>query len=119
MIGIGIKHPCDPVATMAYRMSAEWIDPNHPDPQALSLNGLPPGTPVTGAVTAGPGAESQLDLTVSYPIRYDFAARYEIVLEADTDSDGNMERLSGTVVEATYDSMATVAVPSPAPTVWL
>ncbi len=112
VIGIGIKHPCDPVATMAYRMSAEWIDPNHPDPQALSLNGLPPGTPVTGAVTAGPGAESQLDVSVSYPIRYDFAARYEIVLEADTDGDGSMERLSGTVVEATYDSTATVAVPA-------
>ena len=29
---------------------------------------------------------------------YDPAARYEIALEADTDNDGTMERLSGTVV---------------------
>src|SRR5207237_7391319 len=47
----------------------------------------------------------------SYPDGYDPSGRYEIVLEADTDGDGVPEPLCGTVVQATYDSTHSVAVP--------
>lgn len=114
VIGIPVEHPCDPIASVAYQLSAAWLDTNHPDPLKISLDGLPPGTPVTGVMTAGPGAPTQIDVTVSYPGDYDLGARYEIVLEADTDGDGSVERLSGTIVEARYDTTATVAVTVPA-----
>ncbi len=114
VIGIGVGHPCDP-ATLAYRLSAVWLDPDHEDPLELSLDGLAPGTPVTGTVTAGPGADQQLAVTASLPNGYDPAARYEIVLEADTDGDGIMERLCGTLVAATYDSTERVGVPAGMP----
>jgi hypothetical protein len=47
---------------------------------------------------------------VSYPDGYDPSAPYEIVLEADTDEDGVMERQSGTLIASTYDEDETVGV---------
>lgn len=112
IVGIGIWRLCDPVATLAYQLRAVWLDAEHPDPLVLRLNGLPPGTPVTGSVTAASGADKQLSVNVSYANGYDPAARYEIVLEADTDGDGVMETLCGSVVEATYDSTERVNAPA-------
>ncbi len=111
-IGIGLGHPCDPPATLAYRLTPEWLDPEHPDPVALSLNGLPPGMPVTGEITLGSGSPGQVDVVARYPKGYDPFALYEIVLEADTDGDGIPERLAGAVVRPAYDSVASTAVPS-------
>ena len=67
---------------------------------------------MTGVVTQNSGGGSQIDVTVSYPNRYDFAARYEIVLESDTDNDGFLETLGSTIVEAAYDSAAILDVPA-------
>ena len=111
VIGIGVRHPCDPPSALAYRLRAVWLDADHADPGAVSLNGLSAGTPVTGSLNAGPGVDANLTVNVSYPNGYDPFARYEIVLEADTDGDGALERLCGSVVEATYDSTETVGVP--------
>lgn len=112
-IGIGVGYPCDPVATLAYRLSAVWLDDDHEDPLAVSLNGLPPGTPVFGAITPGSGLGEMVEVTVSYPGGYDPAARYEIVMEGDTDGDGTLDRMCGTIVQAAYDSTELVAVPAP------
>jgi hypothetical protein len=111
-IGIGVHHPCDPAEVMTYRLSAVWLDPDHEDPGLLSLNGLPPGTPVTGSVNSAAGHDQQINVNATLPQGYDLAARYEILLEADTDGDGVMEQVCGTVAAAAaYDSTERVAVP--------
>lgn len=114
-VGIGIEFPCGPIAAMPYRVSAVWLNTEHPDPQALSLNGLPPGTPVTGTLSVGPLASTPLSVQASYPDGYDPAAPYEIVFEADTDGDAVMERLCGTIVASTYDSAQVTSVTPVAP----
>ena len=114
IIGIGIRHPCDPPTSLAYQLRAVWLDPDHEDPLALSLNGLPPGTPVTGSVTAGPSADEQIAVSASFPKGYDATARYEIILVADTDGDGLFENLSGTVVVPAYDGTELTSAPTPA-----
>ena len=109
-IGIGLGYPCDPIATMNYRVSAEWLNTDHADPLTLRLNGLPPGTPVTGTIAVGSDHTAQLSVQASYPDGYDPAAPYEIVFEGDTDGDGSLERLSGTIVSSTNDSAQVVSV---------
>jgi hypothetical protein len=89
-----------------------WAGTDHEDPLAVSLNGLPPGTPVLGTLDVQPGhPDQEVTVLVSYPDGYDPSAPYEIVLEADTDEDGVMERQGGTLVESTYDENEIVAVP--------
>jgi hypothetical protein len=114
-IGIGIEHPCDP-RNLAYRLSARWPDADHADPLALSLNGQAPGTPVSGTLKLGAGEAGHLDVQANYPRGYDRAARYELVLEGDTDGDGALETLSGTMVEPEYEATSAVGVtPRPVP----
>lgn len=120
---IGIKNPCPPAAS-PYRVFASSLDPDHEDPLAVSLNGLPPGEPVIGTLSVAPGEpeEQQLTVMVSFPDGYDPSAPYELVLEADTDGDGVMERQSGTVIVSTYDGSETVSAgeaPGPAASVRL
>jgi hypothetical protein len=112
-VGIGIKYPCDPPNQMQYRVIAEWVGGVHEDPQAVSLNGLPPGEPVIGTLEVEPGhPDQQVTVLVSYPDGYDPSAPYEIVLEADTDEDGTMERQAGTLVVSTYDESEIVGAPA-------
>jgi hypothetical protein len=109
---IGIKYPCDPPNQMAYRVSARWTGTDHEDPLRLSLNGLPPGTPVDGLLNVQPGhPDQEVTVQVSFPDGYDPFAPYEVVLEADTDEDGVMEVQGGTLVASTYDENETVGVP--------
>jgi hypothetical protein len=114
-IGIGIELPCDPVAR-AYQWRAVWLDEEHPDPHAIRLNGLPPGEPVIGTLTAPAGGAQSLDVQVSYGGVYDPTAIYEIVLEADTDGDGSFEPVAGTVVHPLSDT-AISGVEPPVPVV--
>lgn len=109
---IGIKNPCGPPTAIPYRVSASWLHPELGDPLEVSLNGLPPGEPVIGTIQFDPGTtEQDLTVLVSYPGGYDGFAPYEIVLEADTDGDGVMERQAGTIVVSTYDDQETVSAP--------
>jgi FlgD Ig-like domain len=111
-IAIGIGYPCDPVTSLPYRLVAKFTNEDHPDPLELSLNGLPPGEPVIGTLDRQPGQPGgEIDVNASYPNGYDGFAPYEIVLEADTDGDGQYEPLCVTRVQASYDSTETVAVP--------
>ncbi len=118
-IAIGIKNPCGTPAQLSYRLSALWLNTEHEDPHALSLNGLPPGEPVLGTLTYGPGEETQIAVDVSYPNGYDPAAPYEIVLEAEAGTTGGLELLTGVLVMAAYDSIETVGVPGSGPRVGL
>src|SRR4249920_1805568 len=97
---------------MAYRVSARWAGTDHEDPLKLSLNGLPPGTPVDGLLSVQPGhPDQEVTVLVSFPDGYDPFAPYEVVLEADTDEDGVMEVQGGTLVASTYDENEVVGVP--------
>ena len=110
---IGIKYPCGPPIAIPYRMSAAWLNDGHEDPLAVSLNGLPPGEPVLGTLEPEPGfPDQEITVLVSYPDGYDPSAPYEVIIEADTDGDGLMERQGGTVVASTYDENETVGVPA-------
>jgi len=116
LIGIGIDLPCDPIAKLAYQVRAEWLDPEHADPVALSLNGLPPGMPVTGELDGLSGITPTLEVVARYPRGYDPAALYEIVVEADTDGDGALERLAGVPVRPTYELVQSTGGIPPAET---
>lgn len=112
---IGIKNPCGPPTAIPYRLVPQWLNPEHEDPLAVSLNGLPPGEPVFGDFHFDPGqTEGELTVRVAYPKGYDPSAPYEIVLEADTDGDGTMERQGGAIVYSTYDENETVGAPEAA-----
>ncbi|MEO5618743.1 MAG: LamG-like jellyroll fold domain-containing protein [Candidatus Eisenbacteria bacterium] len=106
-IGIGIDYPCGPIPAASYRVSAVWLNTEHPDPQALSLNGLPPGTPVVGTLSGG---ATGLSVQASFPDGYDPAAPYEIVFEHDPDGNDDWERWCGTVVTSAYDTTQVVGV---------
>ncbi|MBI5711518.1 MAG: carboxypeptidase regulatory-like domain-containing protein [Candidatus Eisenbacteria bacterium] len=110
-IDIGVGHPCDPVARLAYQFMAVFEGTDHPDPLAVSLNGLPPGEPWIGTLDLAPGQDGMLSVAVSYPNGYDPGALYEIILEADTDGDGVMEPVCGTRIASAVDTTETVAVP--------
>ncbi len=112
-IGIGIGHPCDPVA-LQYQIVAVPANPDYPDPLECRLNGLPPGEPVIGTLTLGPGGQDPtVNVNVSFPTCYDGATPYEIILEADTDGDGVLEPIASTIVQTTYDASQTVGVRPP------
>jgi hypothetical protein len=113
LISLPVEVPCDPIAR-AYRWSTVWLDDEHDDPAALSLNGLPPGTPVIGTLTAPAGGSQHLAVTLGYPDGYDVTALYEVVLELDTDGDGQLERVATTVVHP-VSSAGTSSVDPPAP----
>ena len=109
-ISIGIGHPCDPTSS-PYRISAVALNTDHPDPLAVSLNGLPPGEPVLGTLSLTPGGgDPQVTVNVSYPNGYDAAAPYEILLEADLDGDGTFEPVGGTVVVSNYSATQAAGV---------
>ena len=115
VIGVGVGVPCDPVAR-AFQWRAVWLDADHPDPQLVRLNGLPPGEPVIGTLTAPVGGSENLSVTVSYPAGYDPTGIYEIVLEADTDGDGFLDLVNATVVHPLSNpDLSTVGPPVGAP----
>ena len=109
-IDIGVGHPCDPVDRLNYQLTAVFTDGNQNDPQAVRLNGLPPGIPVLGTLDLAPGHDGVITVYAGYANGYDPAANYEILLEADTDGDGTMEPVCGTRVAVDYDSTETTAV---------
>ncbi len=116
MIGVpvdwGVGGPCGNGTQLPYRIMPRYEPTDHPDPQIVSLNGLPPGEPVTGLLAFDPVNDpATLEVLVSLPNGYDPAAFYEIVLEADTDGDGTYEVMDGTRIVATYEDEGVTEVP--------
>lgn len=110
-IVIGIKHPCPPIDLIQYTLTAVYESGNHPDPLAVSLNGLPPGEPVLGQLSLGDNEEAEVSVLVTYPRGYDPAGLYQIVMEADTDGDSFMEVVSCTPIASTYEADPTSGIP--------
>jgi hypothetical protein len=72
------------------------------DTQFVSLNGLPPGTPLQYSATAGASGQAKAlqgqTVTVAFA-EADPVGHYTILIEADTDGDGEFEPLSSFDVE--------------------
>lgn len=113
-IVIGIKHPCDPIAVIDWRVTASYEPGAHPDPLAISLNGLPPGEPVLGSTQLDTDGETEVTIFAAYPRGYDPAGLYQIVMEADTDGDGLMEVVSCTPIASAYEAPGLADVPEAA-----
>ncbi len=95
-------NPCGGTA-IPYKISAVFEPVGHDDPHAVSLNGLPPGEPVIGTLDVPPGGDGLTSVSVSLPNGYDPMALYEIVLEVDSDGDGNLEPVDSRQIVPTYD----------------
>lgn len=75
-------------------LDVQWVvrdaEDKTPDAQAISLNGLPPGTPVIDAIAVPPGGVIMVMVAAKFvedaPLR-----AYEITLEADLDGDGAID----------------------------
>ena len=91
------------------RLSA-WGPDMQPDLRVLSLNGLPPGVPWVvppglilppgGGTPFGPAAGGSLELPLDIQfMEFDPGQTYAILLEADTDGDGQFEPLASMAVE--------------------
>lgn len=104
-----VFNPCGGT-TIPYFVHAVF-DGDGDDPHSIKLNQLPPGEPVIGTLSVGPGGGGTVHVDVAYDHGYDPAATYQIVLEADTDGDGVYERMIGTMVESEYDPDHQVGVP--------
>ena len=76
-----------------YRIVALSHENGDADLSALSLNGLPPGTPVEGSLNIPPGGKGQLDLTAEF-VEDRPTETFDIVALADMDGDGTYDPLS-------------------------
>ena len=63
------------------------------DDADVSLNGLPPGTPVTNTLVLAPGQGVAIPLTAQFA-RYQPGRFYTVLLQGDTDGDGQWEPLA-------------------------
>ncbi len=89
---IRVTNTGSPSGMLTYRAAVMGPD-MHPDMQAVRLNGLPPGEPVTGTLTLAPGGATTIPMMAQFALDEPFGA-YTIVLEADTDGDGVPEPLA-------------------------
>jgi len=88
-------------------------DPDTGGPSSLmSLNGLPPGTPVTGTVTVPANSQAEVPVGVGLD-RSEPLLRDEILLMGDVAGDGVNETLASSIVRSAEDTtLIFVGVPS-------
>lgn len=84
--------------------NSDMVSPNG----VVRLNGLPPGTPVTGGLRIAPGDSATIGVDVSYD-QHDTFEFYDVLVASDDDGDGSREDLSSTGVR----SVAQGAMPQP------
>jgi hypothetical protein len=90
-VGLNIEFTGRPNEDWTYLLSVVGPD-LAPDSESVSLNGLPPGTPVEGVVQlSGQGVATEA-LTVAYR-RAEPRQPFHILLQADLDGDGVLETL--------------------------
>ena len=77
--------------TLSYQV-VERLSDGDASNQVVRLNGLPPGEPVIGTLQVAPGATAPITVHVSFDEHQPFDF-HDIVLEADTDGDGQVEPL--------------------------
>lgn len=110
-VGIGIVKPCGGSGAIPYSVTARYRPGEHPDPLAVSLDGLPPGEPVSGTLVLDEGVPGEISATVSLPKGYEPALLYDIVFEADTDGDGVFEPVASVPITAALGDPPPAEVP--------
>lgn len=82
--------------------------------EVVSLEGQPPGAPVEGFLIVPPGEETTITANVSY-VEQDSLRFYDLLLEADTDGDGQMEPLSSIGLRSIGEGSSSTSCPGPTP----
>ena len=77
----------------------------------VSLNGLPPGTPVTGTLSLAAGDSADVVVNASFPVGDIMIPTQEILFFADEDNDGTMSPLD--VVPVSPEDGSVTGAPSP------
>ncbi len=90
MVGFPIGNLTPDAIGVAYQLREVVPDDDSLDAQVVSLNGLPPGEPVTGTLTIAGGGTTTLTVDAMFEDHDEFSV-HEILLEADTDGDGLYE----------------------------
>lgn len=93
-----LTNEADPSGVLNYQIRAYQASDGSPDHQVLGLNGLPPGEPVIGTLSVPMGGSTQVPITVTVLENEPFSPM-EIVLEADTDGDGEPDPLDVLAVD--------------------
>ena len=73
-------------------------DDMQPDQEAVRLNGLPPGIPVTSTLTLAPSQSMTVNLQVEF-LQFDPLRPYTLLIQADLDGDGEFEPLDSTTLQ--------------------
>ena len=118
MLGpVQVTNSASATGQLVYRVVA-IDDSMQPDDGAVSLNGLPPGVPVTGTLQVPQGSTGDIPVSAEY-VSYQPGRFYTLLIETDDDADGAYEPLLSIGVRnempATTDALGTsycVAVPN-------
>ncbi len=96
--GFTVGNDTDSLATLNYTLRGESTAGDAMDPPAISLNGLPPGTPVIGSIMLPPWSEATIagDAIITEYRPMDLTS---VVLEADADGDGQADPLGSALFE--------------------
>ena len=96
-VNFTVVNQADSAASLDYALVDEGGE-HGSDPTVMSLNGLPPGTPITGTLVLQPGQEG--DIVGSARLNSFKPMDLEsIILEADVDGDGTSEPLAAMLVQ--------------------
>jgi hypothetical protein len=95
--GLTLNNAGSQTATLDYQWVVTDAD-GQPDGSVVSLNGLPPGTPATGAATLPGGSSTNLALSFTFAARAPGDA-FAIELRADLDGDGDLESLGAIPIQ--------------------
>ena len=98
-------------ATFPYEIGSQSVDGDSTN-QIVSLNGLPPGTPITGYVQLAPGQTTQIPFNVSLTELQPFNAQ-ALFLRTDEDGDQVKETATSSLVFSRMLNPAGVGDPSP------
>ena len=82
----------DPTGVLPFKITV-MPDDMQPGPEAVSINGLPPGTRYIGNLAVPQGGTGEIEVDVSY-VQFEPFRFYTILLEADLDGDGVFEPIS-------------------------
>ncbi len=96
VLPIGVRNTGPVAMSLPFRIRV--IGPDmQPDVSGISLNGLPPGEPVTGTLDLAAGGGRTVDLTAMFVLD-DPLQGYSILFEADLDADGDYEPMESLAV---------------------
>lgn len=108
-----VTNEAEKALALDYRFAVRPYEPTSAPP-VVSLNGLPPGTPVPGTIVLAPGETGTIGVGVTYSAHDPFTT-YDLVVEADTDGDGTWEVLASQGLQSAEDDSAATPCDGSAP----